>query len=313
MIKKIVKNISSLSANFCSLERLIKRTNHRLILPFYHVVSDVNPIHIKNLYEPRSIEQFTRDLDFLLENYKSISLRELIEANKSGEIITENCFHLTFDDGLKEFYSNVAPILKERNVHATVFLNSDFIDNKTLFYRFKASILYEESKDSELLKLNYLEKDVIDRFANEIDADFDKYLKLEQPYLTSEQINELIREGFTFGAHSKDHPLYNELSLEQQINQTKESLATIKSQFNLNYSVFSFPFTDDGVSQKLFNEIADFTDFTFGCAGIKDDSINNHLQRIPMETSQPAENIIKSEYLYCLIKQMVGKNKIIRE
>lgn len=313
MIKKTVKNISNLSANIYSIDRLIEKTNHRLIFPFYHAVADVSPTHIKHLYQPRSIENFKNDLDFLLANYESISLQGLIELNNSVKTSTKKYFHLTFDDGLKEFYTVVAPILKEKGVHATVFLNSDFIDNKALFFRFKASILFEELKDESLLKLSYSETELMDKLANENNIDFEAYVANEQPYLTSEQITELIGEGITFGAHSKNHPLYKELNFDAQLLQTKESIELVKNQFNLDYSVFSFPFTDDGVTIKLFNEIAEFTDLTFGCAGIKEDSAKNHLQRIPMETEKSGKEIIKTEYTYCLMKQKTGKNKIERK
>ena len=313
MIKKTIKNISNFGSTIYSLEGLARKTKQRLILPFYHLVSDETPKHVQHLYAARSIERFKEDLDFLLKHYNSISLEELITLNKSGKAINDNCFHITFDDGLKEFYTVVAPILKERGVHATVFLNADFIDNAALFYRFKASILFDELQNDELLNLKYADKFILDGLANEHKVDFDAYLKKHQPYLTSEQIKELIGEGFTFGAHSKDHPLYKDLDFAEQLSQTQESLATIKSQFNLEYSVFSFPFTDDGVLQQLFNKISEFTDLTFGCAGIKEDSASNHLQRIPMETSESGKEIIKTEYLYCLIKQKIGKNKIIRQ
>lgn len=312
MIKKIAKNISKIGASLYSMNYLTSKSEHYVLLPFYHAVTDESLIHIKNLYQPRGVEEFKKDLDFLLENFQSVSLNKLIEINKSGKKVKENCFHLTFDDGLKEFYTTVAPILKERGVHATIFLNSDFLDNKALFYRFKASILFDELQDDEILKMKYSEESVLDEEAVKHGIDFKKYLEVEQPYLTSEQIKELIEEGFTFGAHSKNHPLYKDIDLLEQISQTKESLATIQMQFNLDYRVFSFPFTDDGVSQQLFNEIESFTDLTFGCAGIKEDSAKNHLQRIPMETSECAKDIIKAEYLYCLAKQKIGKNKILR-
>ncbi|MDG1476904.1 MAG: polysaccharide deacetylase family protein [Vicingaceae bacterium] len=313
MIKNLAKNISKSAAQSFSLEGLVKRTDERLLLPFYHSVTDRKPLHLKNLYLPRSIDQFKADLDFLQKHYTSISLQDLIEFNGKKEGLTNNYFHMTFDDGLSEFYAVVAPILKERGIHATVFLNSDFIDNKELFYRFKASILFEELQDEELLKLKYAEVDVLDGLANEVDTSFRKYLENEQPYLTSDQIEELIEEGFTFGAHSKNHPMYKELSLKDQIKQTIESIEFVKTKFNLDYSVFSFPFTDDGVGMEFFNQINELTDLTFGCAGIKEDSAKNHIQRIPMETNQVGKDIIKAEYLYCLMKQKFGRNKIVRE
>jgi peptidoglycan/xylan/chitin deacetylase (PgdA/CDA1 family) len=296
-----------------SLETLIKKTDHNVILPFYHSVSDSTPLHIKNLYTSRSVQQFKDDLDFLLDNYEPITLQQLIALSHTEKETTENYFHLSFDDGLSEFYTIVAPILKERNISATVFLNSDFIDNKNLFYRFKASLLYEKLKDTSLLSLSYQQQKQLDELAEKHEVDFNAYLLEQKPYLTSNQIKELIEQDFTFGAHSIDHPLYKELSFDEQMAQTKESLNFIQKQFNLPYRVFSFPFTDDGVGVEFFDAIKDKVDLSFGCAGIKDDSVSNHLQRIPMEQDKSAKDIIKEEYLYYLMKQKVGKHKITRK
>lgn len=296
-----------------SLETLIQKTGHHIILPFYHLVADVTPSHVKHLYTARSIDKFNEDLDFLLNNYEAISLAQLIELTKSEKKTDKKYFHLSFDDGLSEFYSIVAPILKERNISATVFLNSDFIDNKELFYRFKASLLFDQLKDKNLLGITYKDNDKLNEIAVNNNIDFDAYLLEKQPYLTSIQIKELIKQGITFGAHSKNHPLYKELTVDEQIIQTKESIETISTQFDLAYKVFSFPFTDDGVESIFFEQIENNVDLTFGCAGIKDDAAKNHLQRIPMEQDKNAKDIIKEEYLYYLMKQKVGKHKITRK
>jgi peptidoglycan/xylan/chitin deacetylase (PgdA/CDA1 family) len=313
MIKKIVKNISKISGSLHNMDDLIKKSGHNIILPFYHAVTDDCPIHIKNLYEPRSVESFKSDLDFLLEHFESISLKRLLEIKHNEEIPDKNYFHLTFDDGLSEFYHVVAPILKEKKIHATVFLNSDFIDNKKMFFRFKASILYEILKDESLLQLSFQEELKLDILAEKNGLDFSNYLIENKPYLSIEQIKELIVDGFTFGAHSKDHPLYKELHIKEQINQTQLSVEEVCSRLDLDYKVFSFPFTDDGVSKSFFETINNQTDLTFGCAGLKEDSAKNHLQRIPMETSKSGKDIIKEEYSYYLMKAKVGKNKIVRQ
>src|SRR5690606_39560979 len=96
-------------------------------------------------------------------------------------------------------------------------------------------------------------------------------------------INELIAQGFTFGAHSLNHPLYEELSLDEQIHQTLASIEDIKNRFQLDYTVFSFPFTDFKVNKKFFSAIKNHVDLTFGSAGIKDDEIAFNLQRLRSE------------------------------
>jgi len=281
-------------------------------LPFYHAVSDNVPFHLKHLYQPRSSQLFKADLAYFLKYFEPIELKELIRLVKEDKPLKKNYFHLTFDDGLRDFYDVAAPILKEQGIPATIFLNSDFIDNKAIFYRFKASILAEKLVAKGLLDISYSEKEILDELAKENNIDFEEYLKNEKPYLTSPQIEQLIQQGFTVGAHSKNHPLYNQIKLEEQITQTKESIKAVITPYNLEYNVFSFPFTDFGVSHQFFAAIKNEVDLTFGCAGLKDDTIKNHLQRIPMELQQGGKEIIKTEYFYYLLKKIVGKNKIIR-
>ncbi|WP_262708643.1 polysaccharide deacetylase family protein [Natronoflexus pectinivorans] len=55
-------------------------------------------------------------------------------------------FHLTFDDGLSEIYHETIPILEKKGIPATIFLNTGFIDNKKMFYRFKSSLVIESIK-----------------------------------------------------------------------------------------------------------------------------------------------------------------------
>lgn len=287
-------------------------TNQRLIFPFYHSVTNTTPLHLKHLYQSRSEQQFREDLEYLLKHYEPINLYELLKIKGGEKELTKNSFHLTFDDGLSEFYHFAAPILKEYGVPVTVFLNSDFIDNKRLFYRFKASLLFDQLKDSSILFISYQEQEQLDELAKKNGIDFDVYLKKYQPYLSSAQIKELIGQGVTFGAHSKNHPLYNELTIAEQITQTEESIQVIVDQFQLDKKVFSFPFTDSGVTKEFFNAIESKVDLAFGCAGLKEKEFDFYYQRIPMESNQSAAAILKTAYTYYLMKGVIGKNKITR-
>ena len=239
-------------------------------------------------------------------------MTELIDLKKNGFKTNESYFHITFDDGLRELYDIVAPILLRRNIPATFFINTDFIDNHDLFYRFKTSILVERAATDGMLDIDYIQKKDLDELAEIVGVDFNEYLIKEQPYLTTNEINELIQQGFTIGAHSKNHPLYNLLTQEEQLNQTLESIDFLQQKFNLDYRVFSFPFTDAGVGKEFFRIIESKVDVTFGSAGLKKDSIVFNLQRIPMETNSSAEKIVKTQYFYCLLKKMFGRNIITR-
>ncbi len=301
------------------------------ILPFYHAISDNRLPHIDNLYKVKSTRQFTNDIDFLLKNFEAVSLKDLLNGKELNK--KRPSFHLTFDDGLSEFNDLIAPILLAKGIPATCFLNSAFVDNNGLFYRYKASLLIDHiNKDPEfkvelksfsgtqeihtyLLSIDYKNRHVLDQIAQRLEISFDDYLKRAKPYLTSLQIENLISQGFTFGSHSIDHPEYQYLNLEEQLQQTIESAEWVADKFNLGYKVFSFPFTDHNVSQPFFDLIQLQSDIqlTFGSAGMKKDTAKHHVQRIPFEMNNlTAKQVINGEALYYLVKSPLGKNEIYR-
>ncbi len=309
-------------------------SGQRMILPFYHSISNRPLPHIQHLYEVKNEASFIRDLDFLLKHYEAIDLEKFSNSIKLSNSNDKPSFLLTFDDGLKEFHDIIAPILFKKGIPAICFLNSDFIDNKDLFFRYKASLLIDHLKKypklrsqsgffpnnpknifSEILSVKYDQKTKLDDLAKVLQFDFNEYLSIQKPYMTSDQIGSLIKKGFDFGAHSIDHPEYQLIELTEQIRQTTESVTTIQKKFNLKQKTFSFPFTDYKVTKSYFNQINEkkVVDFSFGCAGQKEDEVSNHFQRIPFEMKNlSAQQILNGEFLYYLLKIPFGKNKINR-
>lgn len=308
----MIKNTAQNSAKWFSLDQLVNWSGQRVLLPFYHVVSNTERPHYSHLYPIKSAEEFEQDLDLILEHFKPIGLKELIEL-KQGKIKPEkNVFHLTFDDGLQELYTTVAPILKKKKVPATFFINTEFLDNKAMFYRFKASILADVYAANGALDMEHSAEKDMEELLGMLGFSVSDYLNVQQPYLTSNQVNELIQDGFTIGAHSKSHPLYKNLSLKEQLDETMGSVDELVRKFNLNYRVFSFPFTDVGVSKDFYKTVNAKLDLTFGTAGVKKDIDTINLQRIPMESNNTAENLLKYHYFKAFIQKIVGKNKIKR-
>src|SRR5437868_11346983 len=131
----------------CSLlpSSIVKKISPvKTLLPYHHLVSDEDLLHIKHLYAYKSSTQFRNDLDYLLKNFHPVSADELSKAINTGEETPSNSFLLTFDDGFKEVYDVISPILLEKGIPAVFFVNPAFIDNKELFYRCKISLVIEE-------------------------------------------------------------------------------------------------------------------------------------------------------------------------
>jgi peptidoglycan/xylan/chitin deacetylase (PgdA/CDA1 family) len=68
-------------------------------------------------------------MEYLLKhNYEVVSLERAVGMMKEGKDIPKNWVALTFDDGYKDFYSNVYPIITERRFNATLFVYTDKIE-----------------------------------------------------------------------------------------------------------------------------------------------------------------------------------------
>jgi len=326
-----------------SIDRLVRWTDQKLIFPFYHAILGESRLpHIQHLDPPRSEKQFIADLDFLLQHFTPIGMSDLLDHLHQGKPLPAKAFHLSFDDGLREVYDFAFPILKEKGIPASIFLNSAFVDNRALFFRYKASLLIDHLKNQGLeekqlqemgdllhlkkplaisglidriLKVKYAQRKILDGLATICQVNFDAFLKEQKPYLTTVQIKELIAHGFSFGAHSIDHPFYAPLSLNEQLEQTQASIDWVVQQFQLAYRCFAFPFTDQGVSTVFFEKIADqnIANLTFACAGFKQQNIPFHFQRWPIELYPiDAEKQLRGELWYYLLKKMLGKHRVKR-
>jgi peptidoglycan/xylan/chitin deacetylase (PgdA/CDA1 family) len=238
-------------------------------------------------------------------------------------------------------YEIVMAVLLEKGIPATFFINSDFVDNKKLCYQHKASIIAERIKEpmsakvereiretllknnipyddikSGVLNIRYHQKEIIDRIAELVDLDFGEYLLKKRPYLTSIEIEHLIKNGFTIGAHSIDHPLYSALSVEEQLFQTEMSVKYVREKFSLGYGAFAFPHGDDKVSGRYFVELFDsgLVDVSFGTRGIIDDEIPWNIQRISFEKPlMPAKRILALHCAKRMYKIIKGESGIKRE
>lgn len=302
----------------------------------YHVVSDSRIPHVSNIYTYRNSKKFIEDLNFFSDNYHIITLLELLESRKNKTTLPDNALFITFDDGFKEVYEIAAPILIEKKILPTIFLTKNYIDNLELGYDHRKSLLIErllnfnnlQDKKSvrkilngdslqvktlinSIVKIPYKQRELVDRIANELKVDFKEYITVEKPYLTSQQVKELLSSGFTFGGHSIDHPNFIELSVDDQLNQAKESMDFVCNSFNINYKVFAFPYWDGGISFEFFEKLS--ADATFGTQGLLTDPVDNNIQRIGIERFNfTANRIVKAHYLRKILYHFLKKDIIQR-
>lgn len=307
---------------FCH-QYIVSKCPHHTIFPFYHTVSDYPPIHIKHLYHVKNIESFINDLDYLARHFIPISLDQFYN-NYTGDLSkkrkTKPNIVLSFDDGLSEIYHIIAPILLQKGIPAVFFINSAFVDNKALMYRYKISIIVDKIKKNhgldntlrhlfhtnqrcsiiqKLLSFSYNDTEIIQHIGVTLDIDFENYLKLVQPYMTINQITSLQKQGFDIGNHSFDHPKFSEISEIEQQQQIIDGQKILEKLDKIKFNSFAFPFHDLGVSDDIMAFVSQHNQLSFGTSGIKNSSHAYHFHRICMEEkNKTAQKIIQSEIVY---------------
>ena len=273
-----------------------------VLFPFGHIVCDVAPPHVRNLYAVPTVAKFKSDIDDLCRTSRPLKLEELGDLPRARHGKTsERRFLLSFDDGMREVYEVIAPILREKGLPAVLFLNSATIDNKRLMWRHKISLVMEQAKQNpgrippqlgdrpekslqaKLNALRYSDGSLIDELAAFFEIDFEDYLRRQRPYLTTEEVKDLARWGFEIGAHSASHPYFCELGSADQEKEVSACVDFIRS-LGLPCRCFAFPFHDDGVSVSLFQYMSGQNlDLSFGTSEARVDSIAFSFQRFALD------------------------------
>ena len=220
-------------------------------IPVYHTVSNDYLPHLKHIINYKNVQEFESDLDFYLKHFQFVDWDEFKSFHQGSFTPKKKIALLTFDDGLVEFHDIISPILERKGIYAINFINPKFIDNKELMFRCKASLLVDylsktahfnpeifkildtdsSSKEiiiQKILNINFQERKNLDQIANLMEIDFNDFLKNEKPYLTLNQLKTLKEKGFGISNHGWNHPLYKDLSLNEQLDNNSKSTNYLK-------------------------------------------------------------------------------------
>jgi peptidoglycan/xylan/chitin deacetylase (PgdA/CDA1 family) len=309
-----------------------------LLIPYWHIVSDQELAHISGLYTYRNERQFAEDLEFYLSRYTPVALSDVLRNLDGYGSLPNRSVLFTFDDGFREIYDIIAPLLYRKGIPGVFFPITMAIDNRELCYPQKKSLIINalpRSDDSPVLaeisrrlanagivgddvitrirSIHYRKRHVLDALGTVLGCDFKTYVRTVQPYLTSEQIRLLLKKGFDIGAHSVDHPRFSELGLEDQLTQIMESIEFISTKFDYRCNTFAFPYTDIGISAELFDRVfsAGSLKATFGSGKLTQGRIPRHLPRFSMERSVlPAARILSRQFGRDLLLRASGNRNV---
>ncbi len=126
LLKKFVKIVVCIISAYTGYQYLSRNRAGKkgLTILTYHSISDeIEPD------ETVTPEEFDRQLQYIKEKYRVISLEEAIRYLQGNLKKISGSIVITFDDGYSDNYHNAYPLLRKYNIPATIFLISDFIRN----------------------------------------------------------------------------------------------------------------------------------------------------------------------------------------
>jgi peptidoglycan/xylan/chitin deacetylase (PgdA/CDA1 family) len=310
------------------------------LFPYHHTVSNDFLPHIKHLYNYKNEKQFSSDLDILLKHYKPVTIPDIVKSVQEHSRLPAKSFLLSFDDGFREVYDVIAPMLEKKGIPGCFFINPAFIDNNELFYRCKISLVIHElvnAKDqgpflrllqdvagievktveeaiSFLKIINTKNAWMLDRIAEKTGLSYNNFLKTQRPFLTREQLISLHKRGFAIGSHSINHPYFQHISQKEQLEQVAGSTCYVNELLATKDCCFSFPHSDRGLCQELFSEIDKLNiPLLFGIQNQKMELENKMLHRFNAERPEvDFSSQIKGLLLMLWLRNLAGRNNIHR-
>lgn len=230
-----------------------------LVLIYHRVLERPDPL----LQGEPDAKAFAAQMDLIKSVCRVLPLEEAIDRLGSGSL-PQRAVSITFDDGYANNRTLAAPILKERNMPATVFVATGFLNGGCMF---NDTIIESVRRAGPLLDLGELE---LGRFELTDDASrlnaihvLLKALKYRSPaerialaeavatkigaelpkdlMMTDTQVRELADFGVSVGAHTVSHPILNSVGEATARREIVDSRHILREMTGEPISLFAYP------------------------------------------------------------------------
>jgi len=261
-MKKRLANL----AYYSGLLRLAVRARNGdtfFVLMYHHVTEAAAPFipHVTG-------KVFRRQIVYLKKNYRVRTLGRIVDRVKRGETLHPRTAAITFDDEYEDIYYNAFPILKEKNIPATVFIATGFVDTDRVPWTDELGFLFAETAKGELelrgkdaitrfhwsdqeSKLEALgavkralkmlpeesRREVFDRIKDQLEVSKTNPARI----LNSDQIKKMAEWGMEFGAHTVNHPILTRIPPEAARREIEESKEQLEKLIGAGVRGFCYP------------------------------------------------------------------------
>jgi peptidoglycan/xylan/chitin deacetylase (PgdA/CDA1 family) len=230
-----------------------------IVVPNWHQVSEHFDRKVHHIYTWTSLETFEHQLDYLVARFSIIPLEEAIDRVSRGDL-RGSYAALTFDDGDVSMASYVLPVLKQRKLPATFFINTAYLERATTYWFRVFSYLDQCCPESfptglrqQALQLRLTNDSAIyNRVRTELESLGPTIPNLARHLVSQDWLSSLDGEQFAIGAHGHEHQRYSMMTRDWQRRDLRQNVRILKG-FKAFRPFFAVPFgrpcdwTDDTV------------------------------------------------------------------
>jgi len=214
------------------------------------------------------ISDFKREIKFLKSHFEIIPLDVAVNKIQNKEGFDKPTVCITVDDGYKDNYDLLLPVLQEENVTVTIFLSTSVIgtENMNWYDQLANSILHAHDQpfsvkgllsgktflmDSIRTKRSaYVEivetlkgMDILER--NQCLEDIKVCLGVPKVdtriMLNWDEVCTMSKAGITFGAHTHTHPILTKMPLDEAKKDILRSKQKIEKELGSEVKHFAYP------------------------------------------------------------------------
>jgi peptidoglycan/xylan/chitin deacetylase (PgdA/CDA1 family) len=233
-----------------SLTRALSAKMSRILM--YHNFSGPGSLEAEAL----NVEGIRRQFTYLRRHFRVVSLPQMAERLAAGRELHPKMAALTIDDGRRNCYEFLFPLLKELGLPATFFVVSSFIDGEAWIWTDKVLWLSEQVKPPEELlsskldgvfrSLNRMRPEErnarIEAMARSVGITIPKIVPLKYAPCSWGELSEMAASGLVeIGSHTVTHPILSSITDEESWTEITRSRAQIEERIGKEVKCFCYP------------------------------------------------------------------------
>jgi peptidoglycan/xylan/chitin deacetylase (PgdA/CDA1 family) len=205
---------------------------------------------------PVPISSLRSQFLYLKRHFRVVPLRHLIDRLKQGSRFDDRSVAITIDDGRRNCFDVLFPLLREFGFPATFYVVSSFINEEIWIWTDKVLWLSEQNGRSPYLRperlealfeaLNKLrpnERDAcIERLASSSGCRIPSSPPIQYAPCSWSELRQMSDSGLVeIGSHSVSHPIFSSISDEESWNELSSSRSEIERRVGHEVRSFCFP------------------------------------------------------------------------